>query len=96
MTERLAKAGAKFGPDHKDEMLKNLQLNNLATQLGKVRIKSVEFVFGRQGILGPPVLLWHVLLDFQVASYKPQSYEMMVEPFAGDIVVLQKVQGGGS
>jgi hypothetical protein len=80
----LREAGALYGPEKKEELLKTLQLGKLEPFLGSSTIRSVEFVVFHGAHVGNFAgLYWTVHLDTTAPDGKRASYTLILEPFEG-------------
>lgn len=87
----LREAGAKFGPESKDELLRIPTLKSLGVALGALEAASAEFEVMREPHSGNFALLdWRVSFEKPGASAHDVSYVATFEPFAGRLVFLSK------
>jgi hypothetical protein len=82
----LRKAGARFGPASKEELLQAIQLQKYERFLGHFTIKSVEFV----GLTEPHAgnfasLSWSIRLDVESPGGSHSPYTLVFEPFGGKL-----------
>ena len=86
MTAALSTAGAKFGPNQKEDLLARFPLKELEPILGKIEMGPAEFTF--RGNTEPPhyaVMDWSI--RFRASKNgKSDEYTMSVEPFGGKVV----------
>lgn len=91
----LGKAGARFGPASKEELLQAIQLQKYERFLGHFTIKSVEFV----GLTEPHAgnfasLSWSIRLDVESSGGSHSPYTLVFEPFGGKLTeVLHGLTG---
>lgn len=89
----LKDAGARFGPDAKDDLLRALPLRKLEPMLGKATILSSEFRVRAPQVAGatspPPAKLeWTVEITVKKPGRPALIYGLICEPFGGKIVEM--------
>jgi hypothetical protein len=85
----LEKAGARFGPKSKEELLQTIHLDKYKQFLGNFAIKTVEFVGLEQSHEGSFAhLWWSVRLDAESPSGTHSSYTLIFEPFGGKLTQI--------
>lgn len=82
----LEKAGARYGPDNKDEFVKAIGLERYEPFLGHFTVKSAEFA----AFTGPhegnfASLEWWVELDVGSSNGAQPPYTLIFEPFSGKL-----------
>jgi hypothetical protein len=97
VTVALKKSGAKFGPMDKDEFVKSLPLAALKPFLGKLQVLTVGFSplqKNRNNVAIWPD--WRVKTKATRADGTEETYELMFDPFRGDLISLRLVVPGHS
>jgi hypothetical protein len=85
IAQALKKAGAKFGPDDRTELLRTLPLKDLEAVTGPGRLEAVSASLGVQYRF--PVLEWRVLVKWRSDDGRSEAdYLLWVEPFDGRLV----------
>ncbi len=85
----LKNAGARYGPENRDEFIKAIRLAKYEPFLGHFTVKSVEF-----GGLSEPhegnfaSLRWRVKLDVELPGNKQTAYTLIFEPFDGKLTQI--------
>ena len=85
VVKAMNEAGAKFGPEHKAELLRALPLEGLAPFMGgEIEVVSAEF---RARLLGSrePALIWWVRANWHGSGGREADCTMMLEPFEGKL-----------
>ncbi len=102
VVKAMNEAGAKFGPEHKAELLRALPLEGLAPFMGgEIEVVSAEF---RARLLGSrePALIWWVQANWHGSGGREADCAMMFEPFKGRLqyvsrqALTHKATGGPS
>jgi hypothetical protein len=90
-------AGAKYGPDKKDLLVRSLPLTELEPYVGDLKVKSAQFDAKKpsEWIIGPApdlgVCLWFVRVTAPAPGGKERLYSFAVEPFEGRVInILEK------
>lgn len=93
--DELKVAGAKFGPGAKQDLVKEIPLDELSSILGRPKIVSAEFEFrDPQTANNAATLVWQVELETEPErGGVPKHSLMILEPFGGKITYLQRLSG---
>lgn len=88
----LEKAGARFGPRSKEELIRSLPMPTLNSLLGSVKIVSVEFNARDQNTPehSSANLTWAVILMSHMEGKKDLRYYAAFEPFDGKLIFLHR------
>jgi hypothetical protein len=90
LTVALRRAGAKFGPDQKEELLARFPVHELEPILGKIEMGPAQFAF-RGNSQAPHYALMNWSIRFQATSgTKQDQYAVFLEPFDGRVVALSR------
>ena len=91
----LNRAGARFGPEKKDELLKTVRLEKYERFIGHFTIKSVEFAALSEPHEGNFAFLWwRIKLDVELSGGSHTEYSLIFEPFEGKLTqVLHGLTG---
>jgi len=82
----LKKAGARFGPESKEELLKTIRLDKYEQFLGHFTVKSVEFVGLGQSHEGDfASLWWSIRVDAESPGGAHSFFSLIFEPFEGKL-----------
>jgi hypothetical protein len=93
IAKELKAAGAKFGPSDKEALLSAMDVDAFASFLGKTSITSTHFNFRDPETANRMAMLnWVVELVVSDPSGSPIRYFMSVEPFAGKITFLARLE----
>ncbi len=87
ISSALKQAGAKYGPADKKDFIHNLPIAILERFIGKIQLVSVEFT----GLDHPILPMWSVIARAKTTTGPELTYEMMFEPFKGDLISLKTV-----
>jgi hypothetical protein len=89
--ELMKAEGAKFGPDEKEALRKELPIEQLQPFLGSLTLKSLQFELRNdQSENARAFLSWHVEMQGLTPSGKASSYYMLAEPFNGRINLVRR------
>ncbi len=93
IAEELRAAGAKFGPDEKEQVLKTLPLARLQPILGKLRVESARFDAKVEAASANTmaILDWDIAVVGVMPDGEQVSYSLSVEPFEGGIVQITQL-----
>ena len=85
IVKAMNKAGAKFGPEHKAELLRALPLEGLAPFMGgEIEVVSAEFRVQMLGA-GNAALIWLVRANWHGSGGREADCTLMIEPFDGKL-----------
>jgi hypothetical protein len=89
----LSEAGAKFGPDHKDDFVRWLPLKELRLYVGELKVVSVDFIpRDSEASEGQSAsLFWAVRANSRDSKGSRSSYLLTFEPFEGRIVSISRM-----
>lgn len=90
----LAKAGARFGPSAKEELLDELPIEGLKALIGNIKVESVSFKIRDAAQvrehLPSAALLWTIKVLSQ-SNGQELKYYLLLEPFDGKLVSLGRI-----
>ncbi|MGD0697553.1 MAG: hypothetical protein ABSB82_22250 [Terriglobia bacterium] len=87
--QAMKKAGAKYGPEDKDQLLRALPLAELRPYVGDLHVERAEFVFNRPEGAKPSreemgaVCFWRLTGTSHLASGAAKDYSLVVDAFDG-------------
>lgn len=85
VVKAMNEAGAKFGPEHKAELLRALPLEGLAPFMGgQIEVVSAEFMVQHLGSRNPN-LIWWVRANWHGSGGREADCTLMLEPFEGKL-----------
>lgn len=89
----LSKAGARFGPSAKKELLDRLPIKGLSVLMGDIDVESAEFktrdASQMQEHLPSASLIWIVRVSTRNKNRK-LAYQIMLEPFDGKVTFIER------
>jgi hypothetical protein len=93
--EALTKAGAKFGPNAKDQLVRALPIAALEALAGKIEVISVQFTLRdkeqMKEHLPAASLMWAVEFMSHVDGQPDRKYFALFEPFEGKLTSIGKI-----
>lgn len=87
LAQRLRSAGAKFGPEDRNDFLRHLPVQELRPFIGQLEVLSVEFEF-RDKESPKNGLTWVVEAKALQPGNKERKYVLLFEPFEGKVVLI--------
>jgi hypothetical protein len=86
VTSEFKRMGAKYGPDDKEQLIKDLPVELLERYLGKLTIESAAFEGADRGELPPGN--WFVKIRAQDGQGHEMKYTLLIEPFKGSLLSI--------
>jgi hypothetical protein len=87
----LLKAGASYGPDERNALLKAIPLKELEKLFGKVTITSAEFETVTADDQRWALLHWLIYADIEFPDGTHRSYKLIFEPFKGALTSMEVI-----
>jgi hypothetical protein len=96
VVEALKEAGAKFGPDQKEQVIKTLPLGGLRPYMGDLKVESARFVLKdardwKQLAIALGGAFWVVHITATLPSGGTYYYWFAIEPFEGKVMSILRV-----
>jgi hypothetical protein len=85
----LLQAGASYGPDAKEKLMKIVPLDQVEKLFGNIAVVSSEFESGPPRL---PLFRWAVSIKVKFPEGSEESYRMYFEPFKGALVEMEAVR----
>jgi hypothetical protein len=93
--QALKAAGARYGPDQKEEFIKAIHVDQAERFLGKITIRSVEFnnISSVQShVISESLFKWTLVADAEFPDGGHSQYVLDFEPFDGRLVSVSAVK----
>lgn len=87
----LMKAGARYGAEEKEKLLRAIPLNDLEKLFGKMTVVSAEFETVTDHEHPLPLLDWTVIVKVNFTDGRETTYRQSFEPFKGALIEMDAV-----